>query len=64
MNEVTIKGESRTKSLCEAWNHSFASLVGHALPTVWDLIEANRKDSVMDESAMFLDQRGELYKTC
>ena len=59
VNEVTLKGESRTNNLCEAWNRSFASLVGHAHPTVWALIETLRKDFALVEAAMFLDQPGD-----
>ncbi|KAK2169539.1 hypothetical protein LSH36_9g14067 [Paralvinella palmiformis] len=54
VNEATLKCEVRTNNICETWNRAFASLVGHAHPTAWALIEAFRNDYAIVESTMFL----------
>ncbi|ESN99894.1 hypothetical protein HELRODRAFT_184375 [Helobdella robusta] len=40
MNEITVSGNARTNNICEGWNSSFRSLVGHSNPSIWTLLRA------------------------
>jgi len=35
VHEATLQNEERTNNICEGWNNSFASMVGHAHPFLW-----------------------------
>ena len=44
VHDITLAGEDRTNNMCESWNHGFSHLVGHNHPSLWNLIDAFRKD--------------------
>ena len=59
VHDMTVNGGSRTNNMCEAWNRGFSTLVGHAHPTIWTLIEALCKDFSSVEGTKRLNQLGQ-----
>ncbi|KAG7155548.1 hypothetical protein Hamer_G023228 [Homarus americanus] len=57
--ESTITRGDRTNNICEDWNNSFRSLIGHQHPSIWTVIEAFRKDQALAATTMLQDQIGE-----
>ncbi|KAG7166465.1 putative Inosine-5'-monophosphate dehydrogenase 1b-like 13, partial [Homarus americanus] len=57
--ESTITRGDRTNNICEDWNNSFRSLIGHQHPSIWTVIEAFRKDQALAAITMLQDQIGE-----
>ena len=59
VHDMTVSGGSRTNSMCEAWNRGFSTLVGHAQPTIWTLIEALCKDFSSVDGTKCFNQLGQ-----
>ncbi|ESO10461.1 hypothetical protein HELRODRAFT_183618 [Helobdella robusta] len=58
MNEITVSGNARTNNICEGWNSSFRSLVGHSNPSIWNLLRAFQLDRSMNINAFNQLQEG------
>ena len=59
VHDATMNDEPRTNNLCESWNFSFRSLIGHDHPTVWKAIESIRKDQAFAQTQLIHNSRGE-----
>ena len=42
VHDATLADQERTNNVCEGWNHAFASLIGHAHPSLWVLLSRSR----------------------
>ena len=51
VHDATLADQERTNNVCEGWNHAFASLIGHAHPSLWVLVESLK----MDEAGVAMD---------
>ena len=58
MNEITGSGNARTNNICEGWNSSFRSLVGHSNPSIWTLLKAFQLDRSLNINAFNQLQEG------
>ena len=59
VHDMTVNGGSRTNNICEAWNRGFSTLVGHAHPMIWTLIEAMCKNFSSVEGTKRFNQLGQ-----
>jgi len=59
VHNVTLAGEDHSNNLCESWNCSFTSLVGHHLPSLWMLIEALQQDEALATTAIAQESWGQ-----
>ncbi len=55
---ITMDGGNRTNNFCEAWNIGYRSLVGHHHPSMWNSIEAIRKEEAFALADIVNDERG------
>ena len=46
-------------NLCEAWNFSFAQLIGNKHPSVWTTIDGLQKDAIMACTSLDQDAVGQ-----
>ena len=44
VHDTTVNGDARTNNMCDGWNNKFVKLVGHAIPSIWRVIEWCQKE--------------------
>ena len=59
VHNATIQDIDRTNNQCESWNNAFKHLVGHANPSLWNVISCIGKDACMVAADVLRCDRGE-----
>ena len=59
VHHATIQDIGRTNNQCESWNNAVKHLVGHANPSLWNVIVCIGKDACMVAAAVLRYDRGQ-----